>query len=298
MSGSQIKEKSRMFKKLLLALMLLSLNAFAGDKNTLDFSTQIKALEQKNGGKIGVAALNTVNNQRLNYRADERFAMCSTFKMLLVASVLAHVDAGNESLGRILVYTASDILEHAPITKKYLQDGKMSIADLSAATIQYSDNTAANLLFQIVGGPEGLTNYIRSLGDKVTRFDRIEPNLNTNIANDEKDTTTPSAMISITHKLLIEDALSPISKKQLISWLVGNTTGDTKLRAGMPLEWKVGDKTGSGENGASNDVAIVWPTDSKPFLIAVYYTGSSISTEEKNAVIAEVGRIVSAAFRG
>ena len=223
MNDSNTREKLSMPKKLVLALMmlLLPLNAFAGDKNTPDFSTQIKALERKNGGKIGVSALNTANNQRLNYRADERFAMCSTFKLLLVASVLARIDAGQESLEQPIAYDSSDILEYAPITKKHLQDGKMTIADLSAATIQYSDNTAANLLFKIIGGPEGLTKFIRSLGDNITRIDRIEPSLNTNIAKDERDTTTPSSMLSIMHKLLIKDALSPTSKEQLILWLVG-----------------------------------------------------------------------------
>lgn len=287
-----------MIKNLFLVFIiaLTPIIALATNKEGSDFTKQIKLLESKNGGRIGVSALNTENNKRLNYRENERFAMCSTFKLFLVASVLDRIDTGNESLERLVGYDASDILEYAPITKAHLKNGKMSIADLSAATIQYSDNTAANLLFKIIGGPDGLTKYIRFLGDKVTRIDRIEPYLNTNIPQDKRDTTTPSSVVDNMNKLLVEDALSPKSKKQLIKWLLGNTTGDTKLKAGINSKWKVGDKTGAGENGASSDVAIVWPTDSKPFLIAVYYTGSSITTEEKNAVIAEVGRIVSKTF--
>lgn len=280
----------------MIIVSFLPLNALAEDKFQSSFTENIQYLEQKNGGRIGVVALNTANNQRLQYRGDERFALCSTFKLLLAASVLSRVDSGSETLTRLVSYSKADMQEYAPITKKHLAEGKMPVGDLIAAIIQYGDNTAANLLFRIVSGPEGLTRYIRSLGDKTTRIDRIEPEINTNITDDARDTTTPSAMLDTMHKLLIENTLSPVSKEQFITWLVGNTTGDDKIRAGMPPLWKVGDKTGSGRNGAFNDVAIIWPTDSKPFLITVYYTGSSIPTEDKNAVIAEVGRIVRKSF--
>ncbi len=281
---------------LIVTMLLLPLNSLAADQISSRFETQIRELERKNGGRIGVSALNTATNQRLDYRGDERFALCSTFKLLLVAAVLARVDDRTENLQRVISYTAADILEYAPITRKNLQTGKMTIADLSAAAIQYSDNTAANLLFKTIGGPEGLTRYIRSLADTTTQMDRIEPDLNTNQANDKRDTTTPSAMMMIMQKLLIENTLSPSSKQQLIAWLIGNTTGDSKLRAGVNSRWKIGDKTGAGDNGASNDVAIIWPPDQKPLLVAAYYSESTLSTEEKNAVIAQIGRIVSNAL--
>lgn len=269
-------------------------NALANNVGT--FVSQIKALEQKEGGRIGVAAVNLENNQRLEYRASERFAMCSTFKLLLVAVVLSRVDAGKEKLNKLVDFTQSDIQEYAPIAKEHLKEGKMSIAELNAATIQYSDNTAANLLLQTIGGPKEFTRYIRSLGDKVTRLDRNEPTLNSNLPNDPRDTTTPSAMVETMRKLLTGDALSLESKEQLNAWLIGNTTGDKKIRAGMNPAWKIGDKTGSGENGASNDVAIVWLTNKKPFLIAVYYTGADSSADKKSEVIAQVGRIVKTIF--
>lgn len=263
-------------------------------KVTSEFVSQVKFLEQKEGGRLGVAVINLENGQTLAYRADEHFAMCSTFKLLLVAAILSRVDASEEKLDRSIAFNQADLLEYAPITRQHLEDGSMSVAELSAATIQYSDNTAANLLLQSIGGPEAFTHYVRSLGDEITRLDRDEPAMNSNLPDDLRDTTTPLAMVKNMQRILTGNALSEPSKDQLNTWLIGNTTGDKRLRAGMNPAWKIGDKTGSGENGASNDIAIVWPTDKKPFLIAVYYTGANSSADKKSEVIAEVGRIVSA----
>lgn len=263
---------------------------------TSDFSNQMAQLESNEGGRIGVSAINTGDNQRLNYRSDERFAMCSTHKLLLVAAVLSRVDKGKDSLERLVKFSQSDIQNYAPIAKQHLGEGAMSIADLSVAAIKYSDNTAATLLLKGIGGPKAFNLYTQSLGDRVTRLDRFEPDINTNIQSDPRDTTTPSAMVNTMRKLLLGNALSPKSKELLLTWLIGNTTGDKKLRAGINSNWKIGDKTGSGENGASNDVAIVWPTDNKPWLIAVYYTDAKSSQEQQSKVIAKVGQIVSNTF--
>lgn len=271
----------------LLALMPLA--HAAPLKN--QYTSQLAALESKHGGRLGVAVTSLAGAPMLSYRQNERFAMCSTFKALLGAFVLHRVDAGQESLDRAIPFTSADLLEYAPITKKELANGHMTIAALNAASIQYSDNTAANLLLDTVGGPAALTQYLRSIGDHVTRLDRNEPTLNTNIAGDERDTSTPQAMAATLRKLLVGNQLSSASKQQLNAWLLGNTTGDAKLRAGFNPFWMVGDKTGSGANGASNDVAIVYPRGQAPFIIAVFYTGSSLSGDEKSAVIAEAGKI-------
>jgi beta-lactamase class A len=282
---------------LLSILLLASFDTLAATTSTnVDFSQSLVALEEKNGGRLGVSALNIANGERLEYRADERFAMASTFKLLLVAAVLHRVDLGSETLDRAVKFSAADIESYAPITSQHLKDGQMSVSDLCAAALQYSDNTAANLLLKTMGGPAGLTQYVRSLGDKTTRLDRNEPSLNTNISGDLRDTTTPTAMLNTMRTLLVGNALSTNSKKHLTEWLIGNTTGDAKLRAGFNPTWKVGDKTGSGANGASNDVAIVWPENQRPFLITVYYTGSTISSEQQSQVIAEVGKIVGRNF--
>lgn len=279
------------FSLLLMANMALAQTSPSGAST---FSESVAALESANGGRLGVAVLDTSTGKRFGYRAEERFAMTSTFKWILVAAVLARADAGEESLERQVKYDQSDILSYAPIAKQHLAEGQMTVAELSDATVRYSDNTAANLLLETIGGPAGLTSYLRSIGDDVSRLDRFEPELNTNLPNDERDTTTPSAMLHTMQAVLVGNALTDESKQRLHDWLIRNTTGDAKLRAGLNPAWTVGDKTGAGERGASNDVAIIWPESGNPILVAVYYSGSSISPDARNAVHAEVGRLVTA----
>ncbi|MEO5812597.1 MAG: class A beta-lactamase [Rhodanobacter sp.] len=282
----------------MLILLLLLLNSVAAASEpevaTSLFASRVAALEKDNGGRIGVAVISTDGAPLLSYRANERFAICSTFKVLLGAAVLARVDSILESLDRSIPYDSSAMLDWAPITRDHLAAGHMTVSDLNAASIQHSDNTAANLLLNIIGGPSGLTQYLRSIGDVTTRLDRNEPSLNTNMAGDVRDTTTPQAMAETLRKVLTGKYLSPASKEQLQAWMFGNTTGDSKLRAGFDKSWIVGDKTGSGENGASNDVAIVFPREMPPFIITVYYSGSTSSGEAKSAVLAEIARITGA----
>jgi beta-lactamase class A len=279
---------------LLLFLQCFS-SASAADKNH-EFVRQISALETKNTGRLGVAVISATGAPLFSYRNAERFAMCSTFKALLVAAILSRVDKQSESLDRPISYQASDLLEYAPIAKEQLTKGQMTVAELSAATLQHSDNTAANLLLQAIGGPVELTDFLRSIGDDSTRSDRNEPALNSNLPGDLRDTSTPKAMTATLQKILVGNALSPASRERLKTWMFGNLTGDTKLRAGFNPSWMVGDKTGSGANGASNDVAIVFPTGLPAFIIAVFYTASTSSSEEKNAVIAQVARITQASL--
>jgi beta-lactamase class A len=258
-----------------------------------DVAANLTALEVKHGGRLGVAVLDTSSGKHLGHRADKRFAMCSTFKLLLAAAVLARVDVGKESLARRVPYSEADLLSYAPITRKRVAEGAMTVGDLCAAVIQYSDNTAANLLFSSIGGPNGLTRWLRTLSDETTRLDRIEPDLNTNLPNDPRDTTTPAAMVATMRKLLVGDALSANSRAQLAKWLVGNTTGGARLRAGFDPAWTVGDKTGTGERGAANDVAIVWPKKgAAPWLIAVFYSAPNATPAERDAIIAEAGRLM------
>ena len=261
-----------------------------------DAAARIAALEKKSGGRIGVAVATLDGRTLLGYRAQERFAMCSTFKALLGAAVLARVDAGQERLERDIAYRASDLLEYAPVTTANLGKGAMSIAALNAASIQVSDNTAANLLLDTIGGPAALTAWLRQIGDTTTRLDRNEPALNSNLDGDERDTSTPAAMTATLRKLVDGSVLSPASTEQLKAWLIGNTTGDARLRAGFASGWIVGDKTGTGAQGATNDMAVVYPRGSAAFVITVFYTGSQASGEERSAVLAEVARISAAAL--
>ncbi|MGB6876349.1 MAG: class A beta-lactamase [Candidatus Acidiferrales bacterium] len=258
---------------------------------------RLTAIEAPLGGRLGVAALDTRTGEHFDHRASERFPMCSTFKFLLVAAILSRVDANKEKLDRLIHYTTADLLDYAPITKAHVQEGAMTIAALCAAAVEYGDNTAANLLLGAAGGPAAVTRYVRSLGDPVTRLDRYEPSANTCIAGDPRDTTSPSAMLHDMQTLLLDKrSLSEDSRRQLEAWLVANTTGAARLRAGVPSSWRIGDRTGSGDNGSTNDIAICWPPSRSPILVTAYFTGSNASDADRSAALAQVGRIVAAAF--
>lgn len=218
--------------------------------------------------------------------------MCSTFKLPLVAAVLKRVDAGDESLGRRLAYDATALLEYAPVTREHVSDGGMSVEALCEAAITLSDNTAASLLLETLDGPSGLTAFFRAIGDPISRLDRNEPTLNTATPGDERDTTTPSAMLGVMQQLLLGNVLRTASKERLLGWLIATKTGLERLRAGLPAEYRAGDKTGTGENGATNDLAIAWPPSKPPILIAAYSWGSTASTERLSDVLAQAARLV------
>ena len=262
-----------------------------------DAADRIAAINTRVGGRIGVAALDTGTGQHIEYKANERFPMCSTFKVLAAAAVLKLVDEGKEYLDRMVPYAKEDILEYAPVTKEHLKEGRMTLGDLCAAAVEQSDNTAGNLLLRTIGGPLGLTSFLRALGDETTRLDRMEPDLNTAIPEDERDTTTPAAMRDDLVRLLIKDVLSPASRSQLEAWLAGNKTGAQMIRAGVPTSWRVGDKTGRGDNGATNDVAILRPKNRPPIFLAIYSVGSTMAASERTATIAEVARVAATAFQ-
>jgi len=261
----------------------------------------LAAIEARVGSRLGVAALDLASGARLAHRADERFPMCSTFKAMAVAAVLAKVDAGAERLDRFVRYGQADLLSYAPVSRAHVGQGGLPLGDLCAAAIEYSDNTAANLILASLGGPAGWTRYVRSLGDNVSRLDRIETALNSSIPGDPRDTTTPNAALSDLHKTVLGDALKPASRQRLQDWLVACKTGDTRLRAGLPSHWKVGDKTGTwgAENAwaSSNDIAVVW-TEMQPILITCYITGrDSVPGKLRDAAIADVARLVASTFR-
>ena len=269
--------------------------AFAdADRNWPDqFARRIASLEKERGGRLGVAVVDTASGRSAAYRGDERFPMCSTFKVLAAAATLARVDSGKDQLKRRIRFEAGDVVTYSPISKDRVGGDGMSLAELCEAAMTVSDNTAGNLLLANLGGPQGLTAYARSLGDTVTRLDRNEPTLNEAAPDDPRDTTTPAAMLSNLRALVTGKALSPDSKDHLVGWLIGNKTGDTRLRAGLPRDWRVGDKTGSGEKGTTNDIAVIWPSSGRPpIFIAAYLTGSSPDADHRNATLAAVGRAV------
>ncbi|HET7266769.1 MAG TPA: class A beta-lactamase [Oleiagrimonas sp.] len=251
-------------------------------------SHALAALEKKHGGRLGVAILDLHGGQRLAHRGDERFLMCSTFKLLLVATLLARVDAGKEDLGRRIVFDKTALLDWSPVTGLNVGAPGMSINGLCGAAMIMSDNSAANLLLDAVGGPSAVTAFARRLGDTKTRLDHGEPQVNAKHGDD--DTTTPWSMLGDMRKLLLGGALSATSRERLTGWFVHNLTGAQTLRAGLPSDWRIGDKTGSGHH-ANNDVAIAWPPRRKPLLIASYYETGDHDVAARQAVLAEVGRI-------
>ena len=271
---------------------LLLLLAASTPRSTSDLEKQIPSIEQRTGARIGVAALDTASGKRLDHRSEERFPMCSTFKFLAAAAVLKRVDEKQERLDRFVRYDAKDILEHAPVTKAHLKDGGMTLGALCAAAIEQSDNTAGNLLLDTIGGPVGLTNFARAIGDEITRLDRKEPELNSANPGDERDTTSPAAMCADMQRLLLGNVLSQSSRHQLEDWLRQNETGSLMIRAGVPKTWTVGDKTGRCGNGATNDVAIIRPPGRAPIIVAIYSMASASSANNQPAMVAEAARAV------
>jgi beta-lactamase class A len=277
------------------SLSLRAAGSPPGDRLT-EANDRLAAIEAREGGRLGVAVLDTGGGAGLAHRAGERFPMCSTFKLMASAAVLKRVDEGKERLDRVIAYGPGDLLDYAPVTKAHVADGGMTLADICAAAIDWSDNTAANLILDAIGGPQAFTAFMRSLGDSTTRLDRNEPTLNTAIPGDKRDTTTPLAMAGAMRTVLLGNALSEASREQLEAWLINDKVGDKRLRAGLPPSWGIGDKTGSGDHGTANTIAMIRPPGRAPLLAAVYLTESDASMDARNGVHKEVGGIIGEAF--
>ncbi|HEV7308289.1 class A beta-lactamase [Ensifer sp.] len=276
---------------LLYPALMLAPKSVAAATGEDDIDKRLAELEKRTGGRLGVSVLDTQTNVSFGRREDERFAMCSSFKTLAAGFILARVDQGLETLDRKIVFQAKDLITYSPVTEKHVGGGGMTIAELCAATITTSDNTAANLLIHSFGGPSALTAWLRSIGDETTRLDRIEPELNEAKKGDPRDTTTPAAMLETLGNLTVGPVLTEASRKQLIDWMVANTTGDLRIRAGLPGGWRVGDKTGTNATGEASDIAIVWPEGRSPLLIAVYIAEATAEVKGLNPIFAEVGRM-------
>ena len=273
-------------RSLILAAMAAPLAgcALAAPRDDV-FAREMTRLEKESGGRLGVAAFDTGRQIQLSWRGNERFPMCSTFKVLATSSILAREPA---LLAKRISYTKADLVPHAPVTEKHLADG-LTNAELCAAVLQVSDNPAANLLMKQVGGPAGVTAFARSLGDEVFRLDRWETELNSAIPGDPRDTTTPVAMMRTLQKLALGDALTPAARKLLVEWMLTSTTGAARIRAGVPSDWKVADKTGSGSNGTTNTIAVMYPPGKAPIVIVVYFTQSE---KQRDDVVAAAARAV------
>jgi beta-lactamase class A len=251
----------------------------------------LAALEDRFGGRLGVHALDTGTGAALSHRGGERFLMASTAKLPLAAAVLDRATTDPALLDRLVRYRPEVLLEYAPVTTQNVATG-MTVADLCDAALTVSDNTAANLLLDLLGGPAAVTAFVRGLGDPTTRLDRTEPDLNTSTGpDDERDTTTPAAIAGTLRAVTLGEGLQPPGRDRLTAWLVANTTGDATIRAGVPVGWGVGDKTGTGARGERNDVGIVLPPDRAPLVLAVYTDPDDPDTTAGDATIAEATAI-------
>lgn len=255
----------------------------------------VKRVEERLDARVGVAVYDRETGGRWRYRADERFPLTSTFKVLACAALLHQVDTGRERLDRVVPFDQSDLVTYSPVTERRVGAEGMTLSDLCHATMSVSDNTAANLILEVIGGPAALTAFVRSLGDAVTRLDRWETDLNEAAPGDKRDTTSPHAMATTLATLVLGDALSPESRRQLTGWLEGNQVGDALFRAGVPSDWTVADRTGAGGYGSRSIAAVMGPPDRAPIVATVYITETDASFEARNAAIAEIGAAIAGA---
>lgn len=292
------------FSSLRYALLLVVITiSFVGPCMSVLASTQqiqpsliqkkLAELEASSGGRIGVSAINTANNRRLQYRANERFPMGCTSKVIGVSAILKKSMTNNSLLQQKMTYTKKDLTSWSPITKKHLADG-MTIAELCAAAISYSDNTAMNLLATKLGGLQEINVFARSLNNNFFRQDNWWPEeAMSGGLDDINDTSTPAAMEKSLQRLALGDILASYQRELLLAWLKSNTTGDARIRAGVPKGWIVGDKTGTGfYYGTTNDIGIIWPPKCAPIVVAIYFTSNKKDAATRADVIASVTRIL------
>lgn len=263
------------------------------------FSESLAGLERQRGGRLGACLLDVARGTRWSHRGDARFAMCSTFKLPLVAAVLQALDEGRLRPDARLPLSPTDGVPRMAATKGWLARGWARPLELAEAAQRHSEGVAANVLMRTLGGPEGMTQWLRAQGDAVTRLDRYEPDLARGVAGDERDTTSPEAMAQTVARVCTGAVLQPASRERLLAWMQATQTGHRRLRAGLPPAWRAGDKTGTGLGPGLpdriNDVAVFWPPQRGPWVLACYYEGPTRSTDwvrpEDEAMLAEVARL-------
>lgn len=272
-----------------LVLFLATSSVVGQSEGLVEF---IELTEAKLDARIGVTVNALGSELSWEYNSNDRFPMSSTFKTIACAALLHRIDEGLDQLDRVVTFNEEELVTYSPITEARSGDIGMTLAELCEATITLSDNTAGNLVLSAIGGPKGFTDFARSIGDDVTQLDRWETDLNEALPGDLRDTTTPNAMAALLEELLVGDTLSVSSRNQLESWLRGNVVGDALLRAGIPNDWEIGDKTGAGGYGSRSIAAIMWPPSGSPIISAIYITETDASFEDRNLAIAQIGRAI------
>ncbi len=280
----------------LIPALMLTVAASVAFGQAESLTDLIRTIEEKLDARIGVAVNILASDMRWEYRSDERFPLSSTFKPIACAALLHRVDAGQDRLERTVYYAEEELVTYSPVTQDRWGPAGMTLSDLCEATITVSDNTAGNLVLEAIGGPAAVTGFARIAGDELTRLDRWETALNDAIPGDVRDTTTPAAMAYLLETLLFGDLLTLDSRNRLKVWLQGNKVGDALLRAGIPRDWEIGDKTGAGGYGSRSVVAVMWPPNGDPVIATIYITETDSSFDERNAAIADIGRAIAKAL--
>lgn len=271
-----------------------SVSATSGAKTD---DTALRDLEQQRGARVGVFAVDTGSGRTFGYRQDERFAFDSTFKALACGALLHAHPLSSGFFDQVQHFTKDELVANSPISNTRVDSG-MTASELCHAAITVSDNTAGNQLLKLLGGPQALTAFLRSIGDQTTRMDRWEPDLNTNIPGDERDTSTPAALAADYRALVVGDALAAPERAQLTDWLLATSTGGERIRAGLPADWKTGDKTGTGDYGTANDIAVTWPTgNAAPLVVAVLTTKPDQAAQSDNSLVAAAAKEAVGAVR-
>ncbi|RTY59052.1 class A beta-lactamase [Pantoea sp. YU22] len=289
-----------MFSLLKLTAVSLLLSAVAAHASINDdaaLATVAKQEEQALKARIGIAVIDTATGSVTRYRGDERFPLNSTHKALLCGALLSQQDKGRLMLSERTQFDRAALVTWSPVTEKSVAPATMSWQQLCHAAIAYSDNTAANLIAKKLGGQAAVTRFFADLGDKVTRLDRFEPELNSAIPGDMRDTTTPVAVSETLQKLTLGEALKPASRAQLVQWMRDDRVAGALLRSVLPAGWSIADKTGAGEYGSRSIISVVWPENGKPLIVAIYVTQTEATLAQSNAAIARIGKAIFAAAR-
>lgn len=253
--------------------------------------------EQKLNARLGMAVIDTGSGETWSYRGAERFPLNSTHKAFLCAAILAKADKAELRMEQPVAIDPAKLVSYSPVTEKVPSGGQLTLRQLCAAAVSISDNSAANLLAQVIGGPPAYTAFMRSVGDNVSRLDRPEPDLNTALPGDPRDTTTPLAAASSLRNILFGDVLSARARAELTQWMREDQVADALLRSGLPQGWAIADKTGAGANGARSIVAAIWPPQQPPVVVTIYITETSASMPEADAAIARIGAALGTALQ-
>ena len=272
-------------------LLFIPSITFASGFQFIPVKKEIKSIEEKLSAEIGVAIFNVETGNRWDYKGDEAFPLTSTFKTIACAKLLHDYDNHNIDINSKVKVKNTDLMEYSPVMKNYV-DQEVTLNQACQAAMYMSDNTAANIIIKSVGGTQSITDFVRYLGDKKTRLDRIEPDLNEGALNDPRDSTTPNAISNTLNKLLFSSVLSDASKYQLKEWMIKNQVTGSLLRSVLPNEWDIADRSGAGGFGARSITALVWSKHQPPLIISIYIAQTKASMDERNQAIVKIGKAI------